>query len=1118
MFFIGIALMGIFAFSQLGIDLLPNVNIPHLIVQTTFPNATPEEVEKQITEPLESAVGTVTGIKKIVSVSKEGISVISAEFVWGTDMKYALLSLREKLDNMSFALPREAGRPTIIRSDPSASPIMTLVLAPARSKKNSTLPNSNTNPESSIQHPASSIKYPASSSLSSSNADLQFVDHSSDYRDIKRLTDLKEAGRILFKRRFEQIEGVAQAVITGGLEREILIQVDPSKLNLYNIKFEDVERTLTSSNLNMPAGSIMKGLFRYSLRTLGEFQNSRDIQETIVKKNLNGSTILIKDIAVVTENFKEREGLTRYNGSEAIGILIYKEPDANTVSITQVVKETVQILHRDYPEYSLLVVSDQSSFIEQAISNVKQEIFYGGILAVIVLFFFLGNIRHIFIIGITIPASLVITILLLYLFNINFNIISLGGLAVGIGMLLDNAIIVIENNTRYRELGEKNRLAVIKGTKEVSMPIVASTLTTIAVFLPLIFVRGIAGELFRDQSYAIAFSLTASIITALTLIPMLDSRDSFRIIKNPEKYLSGYLIIDSNKHKNIFKKIFWWLVLPFKIIIKSFILISAYSSLKVTSLLRKRLSFFFTGVDKFMNFTIEKYERLLEWALENKRKVLLITFALIILTVLAVFNMKKEFIPKGDLEESMIEVEYPSGTSLRGNAELTSKIENAVISIPHVSAIVSNIGRVNEFDFLNKEQVSVNKTNLIVKLDSYENYQEVQSKLRSIFENLKGIKYSFKEVRTSYSMIINPSDNDIAIKIKNKDIDRAYTKAEKIIDEINAAQIYGLKELRIGIERGNPEYTITIDREKCLAYGINVSEVANQISNMTRGKVVTYFSDFDKKVGVNIRTADNNRDDIKSILNNYIVSGNTKIELKNLVNYNFGYNYNEIWREDQSRTLYLYAKVEDAKIDEVIDKINNVNSRIPKSGEEIISVGGINEEINDAFSALYIALIISVLLMYIVLASEFESFIYPFIILFSVPLGLIGGVLLLYIFGESLSIISIMGLLILIGIADNDAVVKMEFILRKREEGLSIRKSILEAGKDRFRPIVMNSFTVIFGLLPMMIGIGAATQLRVSLSLAVIGGLISSTLLTLIIIPVLYTYAEKFSKKRNSIN
>ncbi len=1061
------------------------------MVQTTFPNATPEEVEKQITEPLESAVIAVAGVKKITSVSKEGISVISLDFVWGTDMKFALLSLREKLDNMSFALPREAGRPTIIRSDPSSSPIMTLVLALSSPTKGEA---------------SSSIKYQESRS--------EYIDHDSPQENIQRLIDLKEAGRVVFKRRLEQIEGVAQAIITGGLEREILIHVDPAKLYSLSLTYADIANALKSSNLNLPAGTIMKGLFRYSLRTLGEYKNVRDIEKTIIKKNRDGSSILVEDVATTKENFKEREGLTRFNGSEAVGILIYKQPDANTVTIAKAVRKALESLRKEYPDYNLLIVSDQSGFIENAISNVKQEIYYGGILAVIVLFFFLANIRHILIIGITIPASLVITILLLYLFNINFNIISLGGLAAGVGMLLDNAIIVIENNTRYRDKGLPNRVAVIQGTKEVTMPVVASTLTTIAVFLPLIFIRGIVSELFRDESLAIAFALTASIITALTLIPMLDSRESFKIFKDPEKYNKGFLVFDHPEERNVFKRIFFWVKLPFKVIFRSFFFVFVLFYIKTGKFLNEKLEFFFKIVDRMMKYLLEKYEILLEWSLENKKTVIAITLGLSALTVLATMNMKKEFIPKGAQEEFILEFEFPVGTSLRGNAALTSKIESSVLSIPHVKALVSNIGRVNEFDFINKEQITVNKTNFNVKLDSYENYYEVQDNLRKILSNLSGIKYNFKDVKNSYTMLISPSDNDIVIKIKNKDLDIAFNKAEQIVKKMNEGKIEGIKNIRLGLEKDAPEFSIKINREKCLAYGISVSFVAEQIKNMVQGSVATYFSDFDKKIGVNLRTPENDRNDIQIVLQNYIQNGNTKVKIKDLVDYKFGNNFSEIWREDQSRTMYIYASIQDAKLDDVVMKIEKVISDLPKAHDETILVGGVNEEITNAFSALYIALVISVLLMYMVLASEFESLLFPFIILFSVPLGLIGGILTLYVFGESISIISLLGLIILVGIADNDAVVKVEFIMRKREEGLSVHDAIVAAGHDRFRPIVMNTFTVVFGMIPMMIGIGAGTQLRISLSLAVVGGLLSSTFLTLTIIPVLYACMEKYSRKK----
>ncbi|MCC6253566.1 MAG: efflux RND transporter permease subunit, partial [Ignavibacteriaceae bacterium] len=707
MFYIAVALIGIYAFSKIGVDLLPNINIPHLLVQTTYQNASPEEIEKLVTEPLESASRTVTGVKNITSVSKEGISVISINFTWGTDMNFALLSLREKLDNTRFILPREAGRPTIIRVDPSATPIMTLSLSPRPSPKGRGVE----------QAPANKI---------------QFVSESSAKADIRKLIDLKEAARVIFKRRLEQIDGVAQAVITGGLEREILVEIDLQKLSAYNLTFSGIASALRTSNVNLPAGSIMKGLFRYSLRTIGEFRSTDEIGKTIIKRNSDGSVIYLNNIANLKESFKEREGLTRFNGSETVGLLINKEPESNTVDIAARVREAVSVMQKEYPEYNIQIVSDYSKFIVNAIQNVEQEIYYGGILAFLVLFFFLASIRSVLIIGITIPASLFLTILLMYLFNISFNIVSLGGIAVGIGMLLDNSIIVIENVTRYREMGLSIRESALRGSNEVAMPVVAATLTTIAVFLPLIFMKGITGALFKDQSYAVVFSLAASIITALTLIPMLAAREKFRMVKGKWLMVDGkvtdekgkkenekYIYFKYPKEKGIISKIFFWIRFPFVFIFKSLLFIVAFIYSKINELIKIFFNRFFVRVDIFMEHVIEKYDNLLLWSLNNRRKVLLLMLGLILLTIFAVLDIKKEFIPEAAEDEFIVELTYPKGTSLEGNSINTSEIENAILKINGVEAVVSNIGRVNEFDFLNREQLSVDKTNLIVKLNSY---------------------------------------------------------------------------------------------------------------------------------------------------------------------------------------------------------------------------------------------------------------------------------------------------------------------------------------------------------------------------------------------------------------
>ncbi|MBU1098095.1 MAG: efflux RND transporter permease subunit [Bacteroidetes bacterium] len=1094
MLFLAFGFLGLFAFTQLGIDLLPNIYLPHLIVQTNYQNATPEEVEKLITEPLESTIGTVSGVKKITSASKEGVSVISIDFVWGTDMDMAVLAMREKLDNVSFVMPRGSGRPTIVRADPSAEPIVSLVLAYKDRTHNQDL----------------STKYKEQSGRNLSSS--KFIDHSSPEYEIKRLIDLKEAARVVFKRRMEQIDGVAQAVITGGLEREILIEVDPAKLEMYNLTFEQIAQSLKSSNINLPAGSIMKGLFRYSLRTFGEYTHTDQIGGTIIKYQNNKSYVKLSDIAEVKENFKERDGLTRLNGSETVGLLIYKEPESNTVSISSRVKDVVKNLKEEYPEYDLILVSDNSNFIQDAITNVKQEVIYGGLLATIALFFFLGNLRNIFAIAVTIPASLVITILLMYLFKINFNIISLGGIAVGVGMLLDNSIIVIENIIRYKEQGLKLRDAAIKGASEVSMPVVAATLTTIVVFLPLIFIRGITGELFRDQSLAITFSLTASILAALTLIPLIVSRD--KIIKIDRKKYSGSYIRVNKPAKGKILVIMFWIGLPFVLLFKSIFLFFVKSYLTVGDLFTKYFGRYFIVVDKWMEWLIKYYEKLLLLALDNKPKVILLTFVLIILTVLAVIDIKKEFIPESAQDQFIVELKFPEGTSLKGNAEIVSKVEQAALNLSGVVNIVSNIGRVNEFDFMNKEQFSLNKTNLIIKLKSYKYYYETLDNLRKLFTNLAGIDYSFKQVKTAYTQIISATDYNLEIKIKNKNINSAYNKAAILIDKVSNAGINGIKEIMIGVEKGLPGYDVKIDREKCIAFGVSISDASAKLVNVVKGNEATFFSDFDKKIGVRVKSKEENREDILRVLNQYVNNGNKMVPLKNLVSINLTDTYSEIWHEDQSRTLFVYASVEGESIDKVVNEINKIIAGLPKTQKEIITAGGVNEEIQASFSSLYAALAISVMLMYMILASEFESFLFPFIIIFSVPLGLIGGIILLYILGDSLNIISLMGLIILVGIADNDAVVKVEFILRKREEGLSVREAIIQAGHDRFRPIIMNSLTVLFGLIPMIIGIGAGTQLRISLAVAIAGGLVSATVLTLIIIPVMYSYLEKYSNKK----
>ncbi|MCF8430728.1 MAG: efflux RND transporter permease subunit [Melioribacteraceae bacterium] len=1078
MLFLAIAFMGIYAFSRLGVDLLPNVDLPKILIQTDYPGAAPSEVERLITEPVESTANTVPGVKKVSSITKEGVSFVTVSFEWGTDIDLRLLSLREKLDNLRFTLPEEAGRPVIIKHDPTAAPVMSLAIVKARKNSN--------------------------------QFHTEIITENSSAREIEELINLKEVANSLVRRRLEQIAGVSRASVVGGLNKELIVEIDSDRMSLYKLNYGNIIDELKASNINLSAGSIMSGQFRYSLRVLGEFTGVEDIRNTVIKRNKDGSFIRVSDIANVKNGFSERTGFTRLNGSETIGILVYKEPGSNTVNVSEEVKKVISSLNNENKQFDLFVVTDTSEFVENAISNVEQEIVYGGILAVFVLFFFLGKIKNIVIIGITIPASLLLTMLLMYLTGINFNIISLGGIAVGIGMLLDNSIVVIENIITKLEKVERLKSAVFRGAQEVAMPVFAATLTTAVVFLPLIFLEGVAGAIFREQSLAIVYSLFSSVFVALTLIPMLASREYK--FSSSNSVLSNQIILPAVP-SNIFAKVKYWIKFPFLFLIRGtihFLKVLVQFGIKITKSFE---NYFFAFSNRLIDSTITVYEKLLIRSLNNKSFVLLISLILVIITIFCVIEMKKEFIPEGASDDFIVEITYSKNTSLTGNAEVTAAIEKKLLSLVDIENIVSYIGRTQEHNYRALSETAENKSKLLIKLNNSENYFDVKKKISLFLQSINGITFKIKQTETAYSSLIGSQEDDLSLEFRLNSQQNIDSIQVLLLQELSSAGIDNVEYLRIANAAGAPEYVVGIDLEKCLRIGVKPQLIGDELLARIKGNDQIKFSEFDKKIAIRIQSGSKFAKDFNKILQENISINGNLFPINEFVEYDLKTGTGEIIREDQNRILRFYGRSfngEFQKAEVAISSFINGNTILNNYNYK---VGGLNEEIENSFGGLYAALLISFILMYMVLASEFESFLFPFIIIFSVPLGLIGGIISLYLLGESLSIISLTGLVILIGIADNDAVVKVEFIIRKIKEGLPVRNAIIAAGRDRFRPIVMNSFTVILGLFPMMIGLGAATQLRISLAIAIAGGLLSATILTLIIIPVLFEYLEKYSRK-----
>ncbi len=1042
MFFLAIALFGIYSYHQLSIDLLPQIDIPKITIQTIYPNASPEEVEASITEPIESTVGTITGVKKVSSTSREGLSLVEVEFIWGTEMDFAVLHVREKLDQLRYLLPKESGRPTIIRIDPSTFPIMTLVVTGKRQMFD----------------------------LASTKLNI----HEITPQQKEYLVNLKEYSRLVVKRRLEQIDGVAQASILGGLEREIQVNVNMQLLNTFNLSLNDVVTSISAANVNLPGGDIKSGWFRFPLRILGELQTIDEIKNTIIIDNKDklSSTqgkkkiVRIKDIAEVIDDFKERQGISSLNGNETISILVKKEIGSNTVKTTHKIKKVIEQLNEEYKDFNVSAVFSQADFINDAITNVEQEVLYGGILAFLILFLFLYNIKDPLIIGITIPTSLFATFLLMYLFGINLNIISMGGLAVGVGMLLDNSIVVLENISRHRQAGKSLIEAATIGASEIGLAITASTLTTVAVFFPLIYIKGITAELFRDQSLSITISLLASLLVAMSLIPMLASRHN------------------TSKIYHLIGK-------------------------KSLSLIEKLSSPLFKTISKFIGLLFNKYEKLLLYALDNRITVLVFTFILFAVTVVLIVIMPKEFIPYVEQHDFILEVKLPRGTSLSGTLQLVNSIESELISSHQIEYLLTNIGIVDEHDILSVTRGSVDRAEMFIKIKKQYVPSKVREEIRNKLGKFKNVSFAFHKPKSTFEKILNPAENNIQIKVVGNDLNTSVKIANELIPHLN--QIPELTDLRSGYEKGIPEYSIEIDRTKAAMYGLTVKDITNYISTIFSGLEATTVSDFDKKVTILVRATEKDRNDTYDLMNSSIVTKNGSVYLRDLIKYSYSEGFLEINRENNHRQISLLAGYKDASINKVINMVKEKLKHIKLPPGYSIEVGGISEEMQIALKGLIISLLLSVILMYMILAAEFESLRYPFIIIFSIPLAIVGAIVLLFITGQSLSVISLVGLIILVGIADNDAVVKIDFILRMRRENLSVRDSIIEAGKQRFRPIVMNTLTVVFALIPMMLSTGSGSQLQVALSIAIVGGLLSSTFLTLVVVPIVYTFFDKDS-------
>jgi len=1067
MFTLAIILFGFVSFFRLKINLLPELTYPTLTIRTEYTGAAPAEIENLISKPIEEALGVVKNVNRVSSISRSGQSDVMLEFEWGTDMDYAGLDVREKLDVLE--LPLEIERPTILRFDPSLDPIIRLGFYRERGR--------------------------AADSVAAGKGSPSGRAGTFDEEELKFLRRFAEEE---IKKELEAALGVAAVKVSGGLEDEIQVLVDQGRLAQLDLPIENLARQIGAENVNLSGGRLEEGTQQYLVRTLNQFQSVGEIGNIIVSTK-GGKPTYLRDIATVRHGYKERDAVTRLDGAEAVEIAIYKEGDANTVSVAREVESRLRRARSILPEgYALTKVYDQSIFISQSVNEVIQAAVIGGILAVLILYLFLGNFWATVIISLSIPVSVIATFNMMYGADLTLNIMSLGGIALGVGMLLDNSIVVLENIARHRDQGKDAGTAARDGASEVGKAVTASTLTTVAVFLPLVFVKGISGQLFRDQALTVTFALLASLFVALTLVPMLASiqgRKREPVPAPPSKpepkrrigrlmRRTGAVLLTT---------------IPVFIVrlIRRVIGLVARGLLFLVNPLLRLFRRLYTAVE-------ERYYGMLKWALAHKGRVLLIAFGLFAVSVALIPVLGVELIPQLSQGEFRVEFRLPPGTPLEITDAAIARVQRSAENINGIRTTFSVAGTGNRMD-ADPEQGGENWGELNVMLrpgSGRDDEERVMNLLRGRLEGIPDLQYKF------YRPTLFTFRTPIEIEVRGFELRHLKRISNEIAGRLEASPRFA--DVKSTMKSGHPEIQIRFDRDRAAALGFAVYQVADRVVGKVRGEVATRYSWHDRKIDVLVRAKEDERNSVDKIRRLIINPESERpVTLETVADIIIDTGPGEIRRVDQERVALVTANLNYGDLGGAAEEINGIIGRIPMPAGIEASLTGQNQEMALSFRSLQFALLLAIFLVYLVMASQFESFLHPFVILFTIPLALIGAVFGLLVTGSTISVVVFIGLILLAGIVVNNAIVLIDLINQLREKGMNKMEAIIEGGRSRLRPILMTTLTTALGLLPLAVGIGEGAEVRAPMAITVIGGLTVSTALTLIVIPVMYSVMDR---------
>jgi HAE1 family hydrophobic/amphiphilic exporter-1 len=1218
MIVLGIAVFGLVSYKQLSWDLMPEISYPSFTVRTEYPGAAPEEVENVVSRPLEEQLSLIKNLISITSISRPEQSDIVLEFTWDANLDRSAQEIREKLDQVY--LDPAVEKPMILRYDPSLDPVLRIGVI----------------------------------------SDIPLI-------------DLRVMVEDEIARELEALPGVAAARVKGGFEKEILIKLDEKQLATFQIRFSEVTNRLAQENVNLSGGNIKEGETEYIVRTLNEFRSVKEIGDIIIAKK-EKVLVRLKDIARIEYSHKERKVITRVNKLESIEVNIYKEADANIVDVSNRVKQRLlgtpeqqafakrlenmkddqkektaaanpihfkqmtdflsQRLKAEGKKIDYHILADQAIFIENSINEVRNTAVIGGILAVLVLYLFLRHFSTTLIVAVSIPLSLIAAFAPLKLFNVSLNIMSLGGLALGIGMLVDNSIVVMESIFRCREEGDGWVDSAVRGVSEVGGAVIASTLTTIAVFFPIVFVEGIAGQIFGDLSLAVVFSLLASLMVSLFFIPMLASRKFKKTDFSHKKFafkfekdhsVRNFLFIPIETIINlsvlvrnlifailfILMPLFMVFLLPVGVFnailslagIKSAMLISLFigplvfypavfktgfdkswmnfiDSMNekfsgktmwedfasgipfkqfVSSASRPRkwftwpfayiyyilrfaasgfsnmitrffLTLFGMGVvlvkgfaivllaifvpviqflvrmfNKFLNAVYEFYPRLLNVSLKNATQIIVVVLVVFVLTIWVVLpRIGSELIPEVHQGTVYVNVTFPVGTPVEKNDELLQKISRKIRRLELVNSISYFSGTTK--DELAEAEVGEHIGKITVMLKKTRDIKESEEML---IANIRNILGTFTDLDYNISRpVLFTMKPPIEVQLKGYNLEQLRRISRQLYEKI--AAIDGLRDVQSSVKTGFPELVVEFDRMRLSHYGMNAFDVASIIKNKIEGFVATKYKEKDKRVDIRVYLKDEQRRRAENIKNLIINPGGIiPIPLNSVANVTIMSGPNEIRRVDQDRSAIISANISGINLTGAVRKIYDVIERHPMPPGITYELSGQNKEMETSLSSLTMAMLLAIFLVYIVMASQFESFLHPFLILFTIPMALIGVFLTLYVLQIPIGITVYIGMITLVGIVVNNAIILIDYINTLRKRGMEKLEAIKQAGAVRLRPILITTSTTVLGLLPMALGLGEGAEIRVPMAVSIIAGLLSATFLTLVLIPIVY---NKFSK------